>query len=106
MILKTIIFSFIIVIAFILRIITIILSTRSMNDREKSSPFECGFDPMNTARVPFSLHFFLLTIIFLIFDLEIILLFPLPFILYFFSIYSIFVLTIFFLILLIGVMHE
>nr|YP_009104444.1 NADH dehydrogenase subunit 3 [Callitettix braconoides]AFV32147.1 NADH dehydrogenase subunit 3 [Callitettix braconoides] len=59
-----------------LMMITMMVSKKSLMDREKSSPFECGFDPINSPRISFSLHFFLMAVIFLIFDVEIVLILP------------------------------
>nr|YP_010988400.1 NADH dehydrogenase subunit 3 [Chibiraga houshuaii]WOR75487.1 NADH dehydrogenase subunit 3 [Chibiraga houshuaii] len=64
------------IISNIMMFLSFILSKKSFMDREKCSPFECGFDPLSIARIPFSLHFFLITVIFLIFDVEIALIFP------------------------------
>lgn len=45
-------------------------------DSEKNSPYECGFEPFNEARREFDVRFYLVAILFIIFDLEITFLFP------------------------------
>nr|QSZ78269.1 NADH dehydrogenase subunit 3 [Leptocimbex clavicornis] len=67
--------------SFIIMMIASTLSKKSMYDREKNSPFECGFDPMSMTRMSFSIRFFLIAIIFLIFDVEIALMLPMVMIL-------------------------
>ena len=56
-------------------VIGALLSTRNP-DNEKVSPYECGFEPFENARIPFDVRFYLVAILFIIFDLETAFLFP------------------------------
>nr|YP_010564708.1 NADH dehydrogenase subunit 3 [Nymphon australe]UZA61085.1 NADH dehydrogenase subunit 3 [Nymphon australe] len=69
---------FIITIIFIMIIINLLMSKKAENEMEKTSPIECGLNPFNTIMIPFSLQFFLITIIFIIFDIEVAMIIPFP----------------------------
>jgi len=49
---------------------------RQRPDSEKFSPYECGFEPFEDARVRFDVRYYLVAILFIIFDLEVAFLFP------------------------------
>jgi len=67
------------IIAFVLScsfiIINFVLSPKKP-DPEKLSAYECGFEPFNDSRMEFDVRFYLVAILFIIFDLEIAFLFP------------------------------
>jgi NADH-quinone oxidoreductase subunit A len=50
--------------------------SRQKPDREKLSPYECGFEPFEDARRQFDVRFYLVALLFIIFDLEVAFLFP------------------------------
>nr|URX54467.1 NADH dehydrogenase subunit 3 [Glyptotermes sp. 17 AB-2022a] len=91
----------------IIMTLTSLLAKKNIEDREKSSPFECGFDPKSSARLPFSLRFFLIAVIFLIFDVEIALLLPMTIVMTTSNMKSwMMISSVFLLVLIIGLYHE
>jgi len=62
-------------IAIVLFLISYLLINKNY-DLEKIAPYECGFDPFDDARSTFEIRFYLVALLFIIFDLEIIYLFP------------------------------
>nr|AXS66284.1 NADH dehydrogenase subunit 3 [Chrysomeloidea sp. 1 KM-2017] len=106
---KMLFFMFIIIMTLMVILTTILnlVSKKSFSDREKSSPFECGFDPKSHSRLPFSLQFFLISIIFLIFDIEIAILLPMIYSMKTSSMLSFSLTTILFILILLGgLIHE
>nr|ADA69746.1 NADH dehydrogenase subunit 3 [Armadillidium vulgare] len=68
---------FIVLIIGVMLAISPLLGSKQIKEYEKNSPFECGFDPLGIGHLNFSVRFFLIAVIFLIFDVEIALLLPL-----------------------------
>nr|QOY24540.1 NADH dehydrogenase subunit 3 [Anabolia furcata] len=99
--------SMFILISNLMIFISLTLNKKTFNDMEKISPFECGFDPYSKPRIAFSIHFFLITIIFLIFDVEIAILIPIIMIFCVTDLNKWFIISSFFIIILIlGLYYE
>ena len=54
---------------------SVVLAKQNPNS-EKLSPYECGFEPFEDARMRFDVRYYLVAILFIIFDLEVAFLFP------------------------------
>ena len=57
-------------------VIASFIAARQKPDSEKLSPYECGFEPFGDSRTQFDVRFYLVAILFIIFDLEVAFLFP------------------------------
>ena len=75
-------------------------------DPEKLSAYECGFEPFNDSRMEFDIRFYLVAILFIIFDLEIAFLFPWAITLGNIGLFCFFSMMLFLFILTIGFIYE
>lgn len=94
------------VLAIVLLVAVYILSFTSKVDLEKSSAYECGFQPFSETSYTFEVQFAVIAIIFLLFDLKVLYLFPLVSSLYSIISKDIFVILGFYILLLIGLLYE
>ena len=95
--------------ALLLLVLSLKISSKEY-DAEKLSAYECGFTPIGDARQPFHVRFYLVGILFLLFDLEVIFLFPWAMSLHWFNhlefIYSFSIVMFFLTLLTIGYIYE
>nr|ALO20745.1 NADH dehydrogenase subunit 3 [Euphysa aurata] len=89
----------------VLSILSVLLSSKTP-DKEKVTVYECGFNPFHSPGEPFSVRFFLIAILFLVFDLEITYLFPWSVSSNLININGQLIVLIFIIILIIGLIYE
>lgn len=108
-------FSFALLIAMALTTLANILSgtvrsrktkTKQVEDFEKNSAYECGFEPFEDARNSFDVNFYLVALLFILFDLEIVFLFPWCIYSFFSTLYTYITLIIFIYMLTLGFVYE
>ncbi len=75
-------------------------------DAEKLSPYECGFEPFEDARMRFDVRYYLVAILFIIFDLEIAFLFPWAVALDSIGVFGLLAMGVFLLLLVVGFIYE
>jgi NADH-ubiquinone oxidoreductase chain 3 len=102
----TFFFIFIPILAFLLLLINLIFSPHN-SYQEKDSAFECGFHSFAYQnRIQFSISFFIFALLFLIFDLEILLIYPYVVSAYFNGAYGLIIMLVFFIVLTLGFAFE
>ena len=82
------------------------LVSPSRPDPEKLSPYECGFEAFEDARMKFDVRYYLIAILFILFDLEIAFLFPWAVVLPEIGVFGFWSMMIFLAILIVGFIYE
>ena len=75
-------------------------------DSEKNSPYECGFEAFEDARMKFDVRYYLVAILFILFDLEIAFLFPWAVVLEEIGLFGFLAMMVFLAILVVGFVYE
>jgi NADH-quinone oxidoreductase subunit A len=75
-------------------------------DVDKNSPYECGFEAFEDSRMKFDIRYYLVAILFIIFDLEIAFLFPWAVVIHEIGLTGLISMAIFLLILIVGFIYE
>ena len=75
-------------------------------DSEKLSPYECGFDPFDDARMRFDARFYLVSLLFIIFDLEVAFLFPWAIVFHHLGVFGFWSMILFLAVLTVGFVYE
>jgi len=75
-------------------------------DVEKVSAYECGFEPFEDTRATFDVRFYLVSILFIIFDLEVTFLFPWSVVLFSLDLFSFLIMLVFLFVLIVGFYYE
>ena len=87
-------------------VVAALIVARQRPDSEKVSPYECGFEAFDDARGQFDVRFYLVAILFIIFDLEVAFLFPWAVSLGEIGVFGFWTMFIFLLILTVGFVYE
>lgn len=91
---------------FVLGRVTTKRETGTPAEREKRSPYECGFEAFEDTRVKFDVRYYLVAILFIIFDLEIAFLFPWGVVLDQIGVFGFVAMALFLAVLVIGFIYE
>lgn len=82
------------------------LVSPSRPDAEKNSPYECGFEAFEDARMKFDVRYYLVAILFILFDLEIAFLFPWAVVIQEIGLAGFFAMMLFLFVLVVGFVYE